>query len=138
MRDVRRIGLVVVVLMLLLLIVFLRAVIAPIYLVAVSLLAFFASLGITAYVFREVFGVVTMSSFVPFASAVLLISLGSDYNIFLVGRIGKRRRGARYERQSPSPYPTQAGRSRWLGSRSPRASASSRSSPSRRCASSPP
>jgi RND superfamily putative drug exporter len=92
LRDLRRVGLVVVVLMLLLLIVFLRAAIAPFYLVAVSLLAFFASLGITAYVFREAFGIVTMSFFVPFASAVLLISLGSDYNIFLVGRIWEEAR----------------------------------------------
>jgi RND superfamily putative drug exporter len=33
-----------------------------------------------------------MSFFVPFASAVLLISLGSDYNIFLVGRIWEEAR----------------------------------------------
>jgi RND superfamily putative drug exporter len=31
--------------------------------------------------------VVTTSFFVPFASAVLLVALGSDYNIFLVGRV---------------------------------------------------
>jgi putative drug exporter of the RND superfamily len=92
MRDLGRVGLVVVVLMLLLLIVFLRSAIAPFYLVAVSVLAFLASLGITTYVFREVFGVVTMSFFVPFASAVLLISLGSDYNIFLVGRMWEEAR----------------------------------------------
>lgn len=97
MRDLGRVGVVVVVLMLLLLIVFLRAAIAPFYLVAMSLLAFFASLGITTFVFREVFGIVTMSFFVPFASAVLLISLGSDYNIFLVGRMWEeaRRRSLR-------------------------------------------
>ncbi len=87
LHDLRRVGLLVVLFMLLLLVAFLRAAVAPVYLLAISLLAFLGSLSITAFVFREFFGVVTTSFFVPFASAVLLVSLGSDYNIFLVGRI---------------------------------------------------
>jgi RND superfamily putative drug exporter len=85
--DLRVVGIVVLLLMLVLLAGFIRAAVAPVYLLAVSVLAFVAALGITAYVFREVFGVVTTSFFVPFASAVLLVALGSDYNIFLVGRV---------------------------------------------------
>ena len=85
--DLRVVGVVVLILMLVLLAGFIRAAVAPVYLLAVSLLAFAATLGITAYVFRDVFGVVTTSFFVPFASAVLLVALGSDYNIFLVGRV---------------------------------------------------
>jgi RND superfamily putative drug exporter len=85
--DLRVVGIVVLLLMLVLLAGFIRAAVAPVYLLAVSVLAFVATLGITAYVFREVFGVVTTSFFVPFASAVLLVALGSDYNIFLVGRV---------------------------------------------------
>jgi putative drug exporter of the RND superfamily len=85
--DLRVVAIVVLILMFVLLAGFIRSAIAPVYLLAVSLLGFIATLGITAYVFRHVFGVVTTSFFVPFASAVLLVSLGSDYNIFLVGRV---------------------------------------------------
>ena len=84
--DLVRIIIAVAVLMVLLLGVFLRALVAPLFLVAVSLLAFLAALGLTALV-SVALGVRSVSFFVPFASAVLLISLGSDYNIFLVGRV---------------------------------------------------
>ncbi|MEX1141836.1 MAG: MMPL family transporter [Thermoleophilaceae bacterium] len=67
--------------------VFLRALVAPLYLVAASLLALAASLGLTAYVFQDLAGQPGISYFVPFAAAVLLLSLGSDYNVFLTGRI---------------------------------------------------
>jgi putative drug exporter of the RND superfamily len=85
--DLRVVGVVVLILMFVLLAGFIRSAVAPVYLLAVSLLGFLATLGVTAYVFRHVFGVVTTSFFVPFASAVLLVALGSDYNIFLVGRV---------------------------------------------------
>jgi RND superfamily putative drug exporter len=87
MSDLRVVAIVVVILMLVLLAGFIRSAVAPVYLLAISALGFLATLGITAFVFRHVFGVVTTSFFVPFASAVLLVSLGSDYNIFLVGRV---------------------------------------------------
>ncbi len=85
--DLFRIVLAVAILMTALLGVYLRAAVAPLFLVGLSLLAFLATLGATAWTFHAVFGVASMSFFVPFASAVLLISLASDYNIFLVGRI---------------------------------------------------
>jgi putative drug exporter of the RND superfamily len=77
---------------LLLLIVFLRALIAPLYLMAASVLALTASFGLTTYVFQHFFRQLDIVYFVPFAAAVLLISLGSDYNIFLVGRIWEQAR----------------------------------------------
>lgn len=89
--DLVRIVVVVAILMTILLAAFLRALVAPAFLVAVSLLAFLAALGIAA-IFALATGVRSLSFFVPFASAVLLISLGSDYNIFLVGRIWNRAR----------------------------------------------
>ncbi|HEU4974839.1 MAG TPA: MMPL family transporter [Baekduia sp.] len=61
--------------------IFLRALVAPLYLVAASALTFAAALGIGALIFGE------LTYYVPFASAVLLVSLGSDYNVFLIGRI---------------------------------------------------
>jgi RND superfamily putative drug exporter len=49
--DLRRVALAVVVVELLLLIMFLRALIAPLYLMAASILALTASFGLTTYVF---------------------------------------------------------------------------------------
>lgn len=92
LSDLRRVALAVVAVELLLLIVFLRALIAPLYLMAASILALTASFGLTTYVFQHFFHQLDIVYFVPFAAAVLLISLGSDYNIFLVGRIWEQAR----------------------------------------------
>jgi RND superfamily putative drug exporter len=67
--------------------IFLGALVAPLYLVAASALAVLASLGLTVWVLQELAGYGDLTYFVPFAAAVLLGSLGSDYNVFLAGRI---------------------------------------------------
>lgn len=85
--DLQRIAIAVSVVTIVLLGVFLRSLVAPFFLLAASFLGFLAGLGLTGFFSRYVLDSVTLSFFVPFASAVLLISLGSDYNIFLVGRI---------------------------------------------------
>jgi putative drug exporter of the RND superfamily len=85
--DVLRIGLAAALVNLVFLFLFLRALVAPLYLLAASLLALAASLGLTTFVFQELLGHGHLTYFVPFAVAVLLLSLGSDYNVFVVGRI---------------------------------------------------
>jgi RND superfamily putative drug exporter len=70
-----------------LLAVFLRALIAPLYLLAVSALVVLAALGLTTLVFQDWLGHPGLTYYVPFAAAVLLVALGSDYNVFVVGRI---------------------------------------------------
>ena len=65
----------------------LRALVAPLYLLVASVLGLLAALGLTTYFFEGVLGHSGISIFVPLTIAVLLLSLGSDYNIFLVGRI---------------------------------------------------
>jgi RND superfamily putative drug exporter len=72
---------------LVLLIVFLRSLVAPLYLVASSALAVAATFGLTTYVFEDILGYPSLTYFVPIAVAVLLVSFGSDYNVFIVGRI---------------------------------------------------
>lgn len=67
--------------------IFLRALVAPLYLVASSLLALAASLGLTVLVFQDLLGYGELTFYVPFAGTVLLIALGSDYNVYLVGRV---------------------------------------------------
>lgn len=85
--DLLRISLAALAVNLLMLVLFLRAVVAPLYLLASSVLALSATLGITVAVFQGFLGHDDLTFYVPFAAAVLLLSLGSDYNIFAVGRV---------------------------------------------------
>jgi RND superfamily putative drug exporter len=67
--------------------VFLVALVAPLYLVLTSLLALAASLGLTVLFFQDVLGNGELAFYVPFTATVLLVALGSDYNVYLVGRV---------------------------------------------------
>jgi RND superfamily putative drug exporter len=90
--DLGRVALAIVVVTLILLVLFLRSLLAPVYLLAASVLAVFATLGLAMLICRAVLGSATMVYFVPFAAGVLLVSLGSDYNVFVVGRIWEEAR----------------------------------------------
>jgi len=90
--DLVRVGLAILLVTLLLLMVFLRALLAPVYLLAASLLAVLATLGLTVLVCEALLGTTDLVYFVPFAAGVLLVSLGSDYNVFVVGRIWEEAR----------------------------------------------
>jgi putative drug exporter of the RND superfamily len=85
-------GLVLVVLMLLL-----RAVVAPVLLVATVVLSFVATLGVSGVVFRDVLGFAGADSSFPLFAFVFLVALGVDYNIFLMARVREEvpRRGHR-------------------------------------------
>ncbi|MDX6481268.1 MAG: putative drug exporter of the superfamily [Gaiellaceae bacterium] len=72
----------------LLLLLFLRSLLAPLYLLLASAAALAATFGITVYVFTDVLHT-GMSYYLPVAFSALLLSLGSDYNIFVVGRVWK-------------------------------------------------
>jgi len=85
--DGVRIGITVLLVNLALLALFLRAIAAPLYLLAASVLALLAALGATTFVMQRLLGHDDLTYYVPFAAAVLLLSLGSDYNVFVVGRI---------------------------------------------------
>jgi RND superfamily putative drug exporter len=85
--DLVRIAVAGIIVNLLLLVLFLRALVAPLFLLASSVLALTASLGLTVWLFMHIIGNEGLTFYVPFAAAVLLVSLGSDYNIFGVGRI---------------------------------------------------
>ena len=90
--DAVRVGLVVVAVNLVLLALFLRAVLAPIYLLAASLLAVGTALGLTTWIMQGALAHDDVTYYVPFAASVLLLSLGSDYNVFVVGRIWRSAR----------------------------------------------
>jgi RND superfamily putative drug exporter len=85
--DLGRVAVVAVLVNVLLLALFMRALVAPLYLVASSILGLLASLGLTTLFFQRVLGQDDLTYYVPFAAAVLLVALGSDYNVFVAGRI---------------------------------------------------
>jgi len=65
----------------------LRAIVAPIVLVATVVLSFAAALGVSALVFRHIFGFAGADSSFPLFVFVFLVALGIDYNIFLMTRV---------------------------------------------------
>ena len=85
--DLGRVVLVATALGFVLLVLFLRALVAPLYLMAVNVLAVTAALGVTTFVFQSMAGTSGLTFYVPFAAAVLLVALGADYSIFGVGYI---------------------------------------------------
>ena len=65
----------------------LRAIVAPLLLIATVVLSFGAALGVSALVFEYVFGVGSSDSALPLFVFVFLVALGIDYNIFLMTRV---------------------------------------------------
>lgn len=90
--DLGRIALVIGLVIAFLLACFLRALVAPLYLLGASVLALLSALGLTVWIFQNALGYDSLVYYVPFVVAVLLISLGSDYNVFVVGRIWEEAR----------------------------------------------
>jgi putative drug exporter of the RND superfamily len=72
---------------LVILVLYLRALVAPVVLLAASALSVAAALGLTTYLFQDVLGQEGLTFYAPFAAAVLLIALGADYTVFSVGSI---------------------------------------------------
>jgi len=86
-EDFWRVAAITVAGVLVVLIVLLRAVVAPIYLVATVLLSWLASMGLAALLFQVILGHSGVSYFLSLIVFVLLVALGSDYNIFLMSRV---------------------------------------------------
>ncbi len=91
--DIWRVATLAALLMSLVLMLYFRAVLAPLLLVASSVLGLAASLGVFVYVFQGPFGYPDVTFFVPVTAGVLLVSLGADYSVFVMGRIWEEARG---------------------------------------------
>jgi RND superfamily putative drug exporter len=65
----------------------LRSLVAPLLLIATVVLSFAAALGISALIFRHVFGFAHQDTSFPLYVFVFLVALGIDYNIFLMTRV---------------------------------------------------
>jgi putative drug exporter of the RND superfamily len=65
----------------------LRAVVAPLLLVATVVLSFGAALGVSALAFNNLFNFAGADPSFPLWTFVFLVALGTDYNIFLMTRV---------------------------------------------------
>jgi RND superfamily putative drug exporter len=85
--DFLRVAAITIVGILIVLILLLRALVAPVYLVLTVLLSYAMSLSLAALILQHLFGQAGMNYFIPLMVFVLLVALGSDYNIFLMSRV---------------------------------------------------
>jgi RND superfamily putative drug exporter len=67
--------------------VLLRAVVAPLILIATVVLSFAAALGVGIFFFNNVFDFPGIDPGLPLFAFVFLVALGVDYNIFLMARV---------------------------------------------------
>lgn len=65
----------------------LRAIVAPLVLVATVVVSYFGALGLCNLVFDRVLGFSGLESSVPLIGFLFLVALGVDYNIFLMTRV---------------------------------------------------
>jgi RND superfamily putative drug exporter len=90
--DFQRVAVITVLGVLVVLILLLRAIVAPVYLVLTVLLSYLCTLGLTSWLYQSAFGQPGVNFFLPLMVFVLLVALGSDYNIFLMSRVREESR----------------------------------------------
>jgi RND superfamily putative drug exporter len=86
-EDAQLIVPLVLLLILAILMVLLRAIVAPLYLVATVVLSFAFALGASKLIFTHVFGQTDSDPGLATFAFIFLVALGVDYNIFLISRI---------------------------------------------------
>jgi putative drug exporter of the RND superfamily len=87
LRDNKVVIPMVLIVVLLILILLLRALYAPLILIATVILSFGAALGLSALMFTYVFDFAGTDAGFPLFAFVFLVALGIDYNIFLMTRV---------------------------------------------------
>jgi RND superfamily putative drug exporter len=86
-RDIELLGPIIFLAIGIILALLLRSLVAPLYLLATTLLSYLATLGLTSLVFQHLLHETGIQNFVPPFMAVFLIALGADYNVFIMSRI---------------------------------------------------
>jgi RND superfamily putative drug exporter len=82
----------VLVLIMVLLMLYLRSLVAAVYLIATVILSFLAALGAGWLVLHDILGIAGWADGVTLYAFVFLVALGEDYNIFMLSAIWDRRR----------------------------------------------
>jgi RND superfamily putative drug exporter len=91
-RDIRLVMILVLSGIAVVMVLLLRSLVAPVYLILTILLSYASTLGITRFLFEGLLHT-NLTWFVPFFIFTLLVSLGMDYNIFLMGRVKEETAG---------------------------------------------
>lgn len=91
-RDTKVIVPVVIAIIAALLLLYLRSIVATIYLIITVLLSYFSALGASWLLIHYGMDIPAISGLIPLYSFVFLVALGEDYNIFMISSIWKNRR----------------------------------------------
>ena len=91
--DFNAVGVITVIGVLIVLAVLLRSVVAPLFLVGTVLLSYLTTLHLAGGLFQGLLGQAGATYFLPLLVFVLLVALGSDYNIFVMSRIREESAG---------------------------------------------
>jgi len=86
-EDAKLIVPLVLILILVILMILLRAIVAPLYLVATVVLSYAFALGASTLIFTEILNQPDSDPGIPTFAFIFLVALGVDYNIFLISRI---------------------------------------------------
>jgi RND superfamily putative drug exporter len=86
-RDNRVIVPLVLIVIFVILVALLRAIAAPLLLIATVILSFAAALGVGSFFSMQVFGFAGLDASYPLLVFIFLVALGVDYNIFLMARV---------------------------------------------------
>ncbi|MGF7048896.1 RND superfamily putative drug exporter [Paenibacillus sp. DS2015] len=90
--DTRVIIPVVIGLITILLLLYLRSIVATLYLVGTVILSYLSALGLGWIILHYLFGVDAIQGSIPLYSFVFLVALGEDYNIFMISSIWSKSR----------------------------------------------
>ncbi|RTE09551.1 MMPL family transporter [Paenibacillus whitsoniae] len=90
-RDTRVVIPVVIGVIALLLLVYLRSIVAMIYLIATVILSYFSALGAGWLILHQFMDTSAIQGLIPLYAFVFLVALGEDYNIFMISSIWQER-----------------------------------------------
>ncbi len=107
-RDNRLVVPIALVLVMLILMALLRAVVAPLILIATVILSYGAAMGIATFFFENVFDFPGLDPTLPLFAFIFLVALGIDYNIFLMTRVREETAHPRH----PGGHASRPGRDR--------------------------
>ncbi len=96
-RDLLVVSVLVLAVIFVVLVILLRALVAPVFLLATVVLSYLGSMGLSVLFFRYVLGRHGIDPLLPILTFIFLVALGVDYNIFLMSRIREEavKRGTR-------------------------------------------